>query len=148
MGFYICVIEDHPDLGEFAELLEKMNPAKFNDNGEPIESGYDIDYVNNSELSYREWKVSEKNTFERITGQVKTYDDISMVSVDINTEKERVYINTKNYLKAKSVRGFLKEEGFELGEIGHKRKMPEDAKESVKSFVNELEQELEEVEDE
>ncbi|WP_436924738.1 hypothetical protein [Halosimplex amylolyticum] len=148
MGFYICEISDGPDLEEFADSLETRNPAEFNDDGEPVESGYDIDEVSEKELTYRNWKVQEKSEFNRITGTPRYYTDISMTSVRIDAEEGRVYMNTKNYLKAKSIRGFLKDEGFELEEVGHKTLTPESAKEQVESFVDEMEEKLEEVNNE
>ena len=148
LGYWILLIEDHPDIHKFAEGVVSNNPVVYSeeDDDVPEESGYEISSSTDTRVEMTKWKVEREYEFDRITGRPSRSVDRSAVGFAIDIEDNRVYISTRNYGRAKSIRTLLIAEGFEFGDIGHKRINADQASDDVSSFIETVNARLEEEE--
>jgi len=142
LGFYMCTLMSVPDLDTVVEDLVEANPAQFDEDGNPVESGYELSERSDNRLEITKWKLTEEREFQRATGSVREYSSVSSLNFIISLADDRLYIQTRNYQKAKSIRKLLQSHGFEFGEIGHQRVTSERARGLTQNFVTELEDQL------
>jgi len=138
LGYYICAVEEAPDIEVLKrELLQ--NEAKFDDEGHILEDGYQIHHTSETELEATRWKIDIEREFNFRTGEIETSENVKPVDFTVNLDEDRVFIDTNQYGKARSVRKKLGNSGFEFSDIGHRNLEPNDANERVKAFVDALE---------
>lgn len=142
LGYYLCQIGDSPEIEELEQELQQ-NEAQFDDEGRLLEGGYQIHHTSNSELEATRWKVVVERDFNFRTGEVEKDEKVLPVDFTVNLDDERVYIETSQYGKARSISTKLDKCGFEFDDIGHRNLSQEEANEKVNQFVDALEEKVE-----
>ena len=141
LGYYICVIEEHPDIETFTRTL-RQHEAEFDEEGHLIEGGYQINDISDTEFEATRWKVDINKSFNFRTGEIEMSEDVKPVSFTVDTDEERVFIETNQYGKARNISTTLEKAGFEFSDIGHRNMAPENANDRVRSFVESLGEEV------
>lgn len=142
LGYYICAIENAPEI-ESLELDLLQSEAQFDDEGHIEEDGYQIHHSSERELEATRWRIDIEREFDFRTGEVETSENVKPVDFTVDLEENRVFIDTNQYGKARSVRSKLEDSGFEFDEIGHRNLGADEANEKVQDFVDALEGKVE-----
>ena len=141
LGYYICVIEERPEIETLVEYL-RQDEAEFDQEGGLVEGGYEINEITDTELEVTRWKVDIDKDFNFRTREIEVSEDIKPLSFKINTDEERVFIETNQYGKARNISTTLEKLDFEFSDIGHRNMSPENANDRVQAFVESLEEEV------
>ena len=142
LGYYLCQIGEAPEIEEVVQELRR-NEAQFNDDGHLLEGGYQIHHTSERELEVTRWKIDIEREFNFRTGEVEKDENVKPVDFRVDLEEERVFIETSQYGKARSVSTKLEDIGFEFEDIGHRNLNHEEANQQVKEFVEALEEKVE-----
>jgi hypothetical protein len=141
LGYYICQIEDSPSMEDIEQELHQ-DEAKFDEQKRLLKGGYEIHHVSESELKATRWKVKTEREFNFRTGEVEKNEVTLPVEFTVDQNKERVYIDTSQYGKARSIKTKLEKSGFTFRDIGHRNMEHEEANKQVKQFVDALEEKV------
>ena len=142
LGYYLCKIAESPEIEETVQELRE-NEAQFDEEGRLLKSGYQIHHTSDSELEATRWKIDIERNFNFRTGEVEKNEKVLPVDFTVDLNDERVYIDTNQYGKARSVSTKLAECGFVFEDIGHRNLDHEEANEQVRRFVDALEEKVE-----
>ena len=142
IGYYVLTIDDAAPISVLEQnLLE--NEAEFDDDGHIEEDGYELHESNENTLQATRWRIDTDREFNFRTGEVETEEKVKPVEFRVDLDEMRIYIDTNQYGKARSVTKKLRSSGFEFGEIGHKNLSADEANNRVKQFVDALEEKVE-----
>lgn len=141
--FFLIKIEDNKNLKNVASDLKK---AKMNDN-KVQEEGFEItDLKEKKVLKGKYWtydKEQEINSF----GEFETKRTDKSTAFKIDLDADLVYVSGHQFATAKGIANKLRDAGIDTGRIGHKTLLKDQAKEKTDSFVEELKNKLEKIED-
>lgn len=142
LGYYICKINDSLAIETLEqELLQ--NEAQFDDEGHIKKEGYQVHHSSETELEATRWRIDVERDFNFRTGEVETSENVKPVDFEVDLDDMRVFIDTNQYGKAKSIQSKLEKSGFDFEGVGHRNLNSEDANDQVESFVDALEDKLE-----
>lgn len=143
LGYYLLDIDESQNLETVSSELLDQEEAEFDSDGDLISGGFQLGEVSENRLEATLWDLKKEKQFDGLTGEVQESTRKDSVGVIVDASSDYIRIETTNYQKAKGVRSTFQELGFELGPIGHKDMLSEDANDLVDEFVGQLENRLE-----
>lgn len=101
MSFFVLAINQAPDLRAVEEFLN-LNSIERDEEGDVFEGGWEVIEITDRSLVAQKWKVTKDEGYDPFTDSRTIDETRESITVSIDLDEERVFIETTNYGKANS----------------------------------------------